>query len=185
MAFHGSFNVKYSAVIIIFLHHHVRESSTCADETHSLHGAAESFYAIVIVELVFVLIVNFSIPFCHDLCSLQCAFSVTYSLWKQLLDNQTFVFLFYSKFSTSNKASTVLDYFIEATRKYSLPSRVRSDRGAENVDVARHMNAARGSNRSSHLVGSSVHNQRTERLHRDTTRCCLSFIRLLHLSFFV
>ena len=42
----------HSAVIIIvimfiiFLHHHVRESSSCADETHSLHGAAERFYAI-------------------------------------------------------------------------------------------------------------------------------------------
>ena len=64
IAFLGSFNVKYSAVIIIviiiFLHHLVRESSSCADETHSLHGAAESFYAIsVIVELVFILIVNF------------------------------------------------------------------------------------------------------------------------------
>ena len=51
--------MKYSAVtiivIIIFLHHHVRESSSCADETHSLHGAAERFYAIsVIVELVFI-----------------------------------------------------------------------------------------------------------------------------------
>ena len=62
IAFQGSFNVKYSVVIIIiviiiFLHHHVRESSTCVDETHSLHGAAESFYVIVIA--VFILIVNF------------------------------------------------------------------------------------------------------------------------------
>ena len=47
-------------VIIIFLHHHVRESSlSCPDETHSLHGAAKSFYAIEKVELVFILIVNF------------------------------------------------------------------------------------------------------------------------------
>ena len=58
IAFQGSCNVKYSAVIIIlitiFLHHHVRESSSCADETISIHGAAESFYAIAIVELVFI-----------------------------------------------------------------------------------------------------------------------------------
>ena len=42
------------------------------------------------------------------------------------------------------------------------------------MDVASYMNACRGSNRASHLTGSSVHNQRIERLHRDTTRCCLS-----------
>ena len=53
IAFQGSFNVKYSVVIIIivviiFHHHHLSESSSGADETHSLHGAAESFYAIVI-----------------------------------------------------------------------------------------------------------------------------------------
>ena len=58
------YNVKYSAVIIvviiIFLHHHMHESSwSCIDETHSLHGAAKSFHAIAIVELVFILIVNF------------------------------------------------------------------------------------------------------------------------------
>ena len=43
------------------------------------------------------------------------------------------------------------------------------------------MNAWRGSNRASHPTGSSVHDQRIERLHRDTTRCCLStFIAVSH-----
>ena len=52
--------------ITIFLHRHVGESSSCTNETHSLHGAAESFYAMVIVELVFILIVNFQ----HTILSL-------------------------------------------------------------------------------------------------------------------
>ena len=69
--------------------------------------------------------------------------------------------------STNNRADTVFTLFQEAIAKYGVPSRIRSDRGGENIDVAKFMIENRGLNRGSHIAGKSVHNQKIERLWRD------------------
>lgn len=66
----------------------------------------------------------------------------------------------YLNVSGVNRASTVLQSFIAAVEQYGLPSRVRSDKGGENTDVAEFMIRSRGNNRNSHITGRSVHNQR-------------------------
>ena len=71
------------------------------------------------------------------------------------------------KCSTNNRASTVYEQFLIAVGHYHLPSRVRTDQGTENVLVAQHMLEHRGAGRSSIITGSSIHNQRIERLWRD------------------
>lgn len=74
--------------------------------------------------------------------------------------------------STNNKSAIVLQSFLPAFQKYGLPSRVRTDHGTENVDVATFMTLQKGSYRGSILQGKSVHNQRIERFWLDMYRGC-------------
>lgn len=83
--------------------------------------------------------------------------------------------IIYAHCANNNRAETVLNQFIKGTEEYGLPSRVRSDHGLENVGVARYMLENRGHGRGSMLTGSSVHNCRVERAHRDIYAGVLTF----------
>lgn len=72
--------------------------------------------------------------------------------------------------SGNNKASTVFRYFKGGIDNFGVPSRVRADRGGENVLVKQFMNEYRGEDRGSFIAGKSVHNQRIERLWVDVSK---------------
>lgn len=81
----------------------------------------------------------------------------------------------HSRCCDNNKAETVLRLFEESTSTYGLPSRARCDYGMENILVAQFMLERRGLNRGSIITGSSVHNCRVERAHRDVYAGVLCF----------
>ena len=76
--------------------------------------------------------------------------------------------------STNNRACTVLSYFQEAVNLHNLPSRVRTDLRVENIDVAWYMLQGKGLYHGSIITGTSVHNQRIERLWHEVNGivCC-------------
>ncbi|CAG7719071.1 unnamed protein product [Allacma fusca] len=69
----------------------------------------------------------------------------------------------YLEADNNNRSENNLKAFLKGVQKWSLPLRTRSDKGMENVLIARFMLETRGTNRGSHICGRSVHNQRIER----------------------
>jgi hypothetical protein len=60
------------------------------------------------------------------------------------------------KASSNNKASTVLSLFLTSIEAYGVPSRMRGDRGGENVEVSVWMVKHCGLRRASFMWGSYV-----------------------------
>ena len=49
----------------------------------------------------------------------------------------------------NNQTETILKCFLDAVDVFGLPSRIRTDKGTENVDIAEYMISRRGVNRGS------------------------------------
>jgi hypothetical protein len=83
----------------------------------------------------------------------------------------------------NNRAVTMHEAFMIGVRDAGgVPSRVRGDRGGENVEVARFMIRTRGENRGSFIAGRSTRNQRIERLWRDVTEKVTSTYKAFFMS---
>ena len=75
--------------------------------------------------------------------------------------------------ATNNYSSTTLMGFLRGVKEFGLPARVRGDKGGENTGILNFMREKQGYD-GAYIQGPSVHNQRIERLHYDTTHCVLS-----------
>lgn len=91
--------------------------------------------------------------------------------------------IIYLNCANSNRATTVLQLFMEQVRITGLPQRVWADRGEENVQVANFMlhHPLREPGRGSFITGKSVHNHRIEQLWRDVfSQCLILFYQLFY-----
>lgn len=88
----------------------------------------------------------------------------------------------YLRCTNNNNASTTLSLFKRGVTEYMLPSRVRGDKGGENVLIADLMISHRGENRGSFIAGQSKHNVRIERLWRDMRTNTIDFYKQLFMN---
>ena len=69
--------------------------------------------------------------------------------------------------------------FGQGVVEFGLPSRVRGEKGMENIEVEKYMITNRGVDRGSFIVGQSVHDQRIERLWEEVNRVSSAFYKAL------
>ena len=81
--------------------------------------------------------------------------------------------IMFLKFTDNNISETLLQCCLSGVDKFGIPSRVRSDKGMENVFIADFMLSKKG--RDSMITVKSTHNQRIERLWRDVYEGVLRF----------
>ena len=91
------------------------------------------------------------------------------------IDGKTRLLIYVSCCCNNKKADTVLSLFQNGVERWGLPSRVRCDYGMENFYVGQYMIEHRGEGRGSIITGSSVHNSRVVRAHRDVYSGVLAF----------
>ena len=94
--------------------------------------------------------------------------------WRFVIHGGVDVFshcIVFLKCSDNNRATTMLSLFTAAVSLFGLPDRVRSDHGGENIRVWQYMISAHHQDYTAVITGSSVHNERVERLWRDVHRC--------------
>ena len=86
-------------------------------------------------------------------------------------------FVMFLKCSTNNTTATVFDSFIAATQSYSVPKRLRTDMGGENVDAWQYMVDYHGGNERCVITGNSIRNERIERLWCDVRNSVITTFR--------
>lgn len=83
----------------------------------------------------------------------------------------------------NNKSPTPYRLFVQATKEHMIPSKVRGDKGGENVLIADFMILHRGPGRRSFIAGQSKHNTRMERLWGDVRKEVTEYYQRLFADF--